>query len=105
MPGEITSSLAAGSNGLLRLGATPLTRTEDVLQLFGLEAAEPDVPEVSPAACAVLECVRDEPRGADALGRVTGLGAGEVAAALAELELAGLVAESAGVYRGVRPAG
>jgi DNA processing protein len=105
VPGEITSALAAGSNGLLRLGATPLTRTEDVLELFGLEAAEPEQPELGTAAGAVLEHVRDEPRGADAIGRVTGLVAGEVAAALAELELAGLVTESAGVYRGVRPAG
>jgi DNA processing protein len=105
VPGEITSALAAGSNGLLRLGATPLTRTEDVLGLFGLEAAEPCTPELSAAARSVLKRVQDEPRGADAIGRVTGLGAGEVAAALAELELAGLVAESAGLYRGVRPAG
>jgi DNA processing protein len=105
VPGEITSALAAGSNGLLRLGATPLTRTEDVLELFGLEAAAPEEPELGAAARAVLEHVRDEPRGADAIGRVTGLGAGEVAAALAELELTGLVTESAGVYRGVRPAG
>jgi DNA processing protein len=105
VPGEITSALAAGSNGLLRLGATPLTRTEDVLELFGLEAARPEEHELSTAAGSVLERVQEEPRGADAIGRVTGLGAGEVAAALAELELAGLVAESAGVYRGVRPAG
>jgi DNA processing protein len=105
VPGEITSTLAAGSNGLLRLGATPLTRTEDVLELFGLAAAEPDAPQLGPTARAVLERVQDEPREADAIGRVTGLDAGEVAAALAELELAGLVAESAGLYRGVRPAG
>jgi DNA processing protein len=105
VPGEITSALAAGSNGLLRLGATPLTRAEDVLELFGLEAAEPDAPELGPTARSVLERVQEEPRGADAIGRATGLDAGEVAAALAELELAGLVTESAGLYRGVRPAG
>lgn len=105
VPGEITSSLSAGSNGLLRLGATPLTRPEDVLELFGLEAAQPEAPDLSPTARAVLECVQEEPRGADAIGRATGLGAGEVAVALAELELAGLVAESAGVYRGVMPTG
>jgi DNA processing protein len=105
VPGEITSALAAGSNGLLRLGATPLTRADDVLHLFGLEAAKPDAPELGPTARTVLERVQEEPRGADAIGRVTGLDAGEVAAALAELELAGLVAESAGLYRGVRPAG
>ena len=105
VPGEITSTLSAGSNGLLRLGATPLTRAEDVLELFGLEAAAADAPELSTAARSVLERVQDEPSGADTIGRLTGLGAGEVAAALAELELAGVVAESAGLYRGVRPAG
>jgi DNA processing protein len=105
VPGEITSALSAGSNALLRLGATPLTRAEDVLELFGLEAPQPEAPELSAAARSVLERVQEEPRGADALGRVTGLGAGDVAAALAELELVGLVAESAGVYRGVMPAG
>ena len=104
VPGEITSALSAGSNGLLRLGATPLTRPDDVLELFGLEAAEPEAPELGAVAREVLERVQEEPRGADAIGRVTGLGAGEVAAALAELELAGLVTQSAGVYRGVRPA-
>ena len=105
VPGEITSTLSAGSNGLLRLGATPLTRAEDVLELFGLEAVRPEPASVGPAAQVVLERVQEEPRGADAIGRATGLGAGGVAAALAELELAGLVAEDAGVYSGVMPPG
>jgi DNA processing protein len=105
VPGEITSALSAGSNALLRLGATPLTRPEDVCEVFGLEAPRPEAPELGPVARTVLEGVQEEARGADAIGRATGLGAGEVAAALAELELAGLVAESAGVFRAVMPAG
>jgi DNA processing protein len=105
VPGEITSSLSAGSNGLLRLGATPLTRAEDVLELFGLEPARPEPAPVGGVAQVILERLQEEPRGADALGRATGLGAGEVAAALAELELAGLVTADAGVYRGVMPPG
>ena len=41
VPGEITSALSsAGSNALLRLGATPLTCAEDVLESFGIVAAE-----------------------------------------------------------------
>ena len=106
VPGEITSTLSVGSNGLLRLGATPLTRAEDVLEIFGLEPkarAEPAV--VGAVAQTVLGRLQEEPRGADAIGRATGLDAGEVAAALAELELAGLVTEDAGVYRGVMPPG
>ena len=50
-PGEITSALSAGTNALLRLGATPLTSSGDVLELFGLEApaeAEVDLGETGP---------------------------------------------------------
>ena len=36
VPGEITSALSAGSNALLRLGATPLTCAQDVLESYGL---------------------------------------------------------------------
>ena len=39
VPGEITSAMSAGSNGLLRQGAAPVTRIEDVLVELGLEAA------------------------------------------------------------------
>ncbi len=37
VPGEITSSLSAGANALLRLGATPLTAAADVLAAYGLD--------------------------------------------------------------------
>src|SRR5438046_2259304 len=36
VPGEITSSLSAGTNALLRLGATPLPCPEDVLEAVGI---------------------------------------------------------------------
>ena len=39
VPGEITSSLSAGTNDLLKLGASPLTCADDVLSCFGLEAS------------------------------------------------------------------
>jgi DNA processing protein len=99
VPGEITSALSAGSNALLRLGATPLTRTEDVLESFGIVAAEQAIPELEPTAAAVLGHVRERAAGADELGRATGLTAGELAAALTELELAGAVTEEEGIYR------
>jgi DNA processing protein len=104
VPGEITSSLAAGTNALLRLGATPLTSTADVLEAYGMEAAAEEPLELGADAGRLLDRLRETPAGADALARATGLSASAVAAALAELELAGLVSESAGVYRGVVPA-
>jgi DNA processing protein len=91
VPGEITSSLSAGTNALLKLGATPLTSAADVLASFGIEPERVQV-EASP----LLELL---PASADELVRKTGLGADEVARALVELELEGHVAVHDGLYR------
>ena len=105
VPGEITSGLSAGTNALLRLGATPLTAASDVLEALDLTPPEAPALELGTDAEAVLALLRDGPASADALTRASGLEAGAVGAALVELELAGLVAEAAGVFRGVMPAG
>ena len=100
VPGEITSALSAGTNGLLRLGATPLTSVHDVLEQFGVVrpgvAAAPDLGETAET---VLRRLRDGPRSADELVRSTGVSADAVAVALSELELAERVHSSDGVYR------
>jgi DNA processing protein len=100
VPGEITSSLSAGTNDLLKLGASPLTSAADVLSCFGIEA-KPVVAQVEGTAATLLELLRESPAGADELVRRAGLDAGEVARALVELELAGLAAAADGVYRAV----
>jgi DNA processing protein len=102
VPGEITSSLSAGTNALLRLGATPLTSSGDVLEALGISAKESTPLELGETASAVLAALANEPAGADQLIQDTGLDAPAVAMALAELELAGAVAEADGLYRGVR---
>ena len=99
VPGEITSALSAGTNALLRLGAVPLTCAQDVLESYGIEAVDRVAIEVGAAAAMVLERVRQGAAGADELARATGLEAGELAAALTELELAGAVQAEEGVYR------
>ena len=104
VPGEITSALSAGTNALLRLGATPLTSAEDVLEALGIAAPEAPAPALGETAAIVLRELADCPAGADELVRATGLDAASVATALAELELAGAVAEGEGLFRGVRPA-
>ena len=105
VPGEITSSLSAGTNALLRLGATPLTCSADVLAAFGLEPDSGRSADLGEHAAAVLAALAEEPSGADQLGRVTGLDAAALATALTELELAGAATESEGLWRGVRPQG
>jgi DNA processing protein len=98
-PGEITSALSAGTNELLRLGAAPLLRSADVLELFGLAASPPEVVDLTSTADAVLTRLRDGPTSADELLRSTGLDAGALASALTELELAGRAVAAGGVYR------
>lgn len=103
VPGEITSALSVGSNALLRLGATPLTGSGDVLEALGIERDEAVAdPDVSEAARRILGLIRDTPAGADELVAKASVKAGAVSVALTELELAGLVAAADGVYRAVR---
>jgi DNA processing protein len=100
VPGEITAALSAGTNDLLRQGAAPLLSAADVLNALGLDPPDrPPLPPVSPAAAGVLRLLADGPREADGLARLAGRSSGEVAAALVELELAGLVDEAQGFYR------
>jgi DNA processing protein len=99
VPGEITSALSRGTNDLLRQGAAPLLSAEDVLSTLGIEPRPPPGPEVSAGAARVLAALGDATRDADGIARATGLPSAAVAAALVELELAGLVAEAEGLYR------
>ncbi len=105
VPGEITSSLSVGTHTLLRVGATPLTCAGDVLEALGVEPPCVASPELGDSATRVLALLSDQAAGVDQLVRGTGLDAAAVATALAELELAGAVAEAEGLYRGVRPQG
>jgi DNA processing protein len=99
VPGEITSALSSGTNDLLKLGATPLTTAADVLDVFGLASTDGEPVELGSSAEAVLARLRDGPASADELARATGLGAGTLASALTELELAGCAVAGGGVYR------
>jgi DNA processing protein len=102
VPGEITSALSAGSNALLRLGATPLTAACDVLEHFGIAPPVQPLPELEEAQKAVLAHVDELAVSADELVRKTGMEAAALAAVLTELELLGLVASEEGVYRAAR---
>jgi predicted Rossmann fold nucleotide-binding protein DprA/Smf involved in DNA uptake len=59
----------------------------------------PAAPALEGRLAAIRAVVADAPTGADELVRRTGLDAARVAAALAELELLGIVEQSDGLYR------
>ena len=100
VPGEITSALSAGTNALLRLGATAVTCAADILELYGIEPEPAQRQEVSAPAAAVLGVIAERGQASgDEVVRASGLDTAAAVAAIAELELAGLVAGDAGVYR------
>ena len=99
VPGEITSSLSTGTNALLRLGATPVTRVDDVLEVFGIECRAAPTAALGPTAERLLARLVDGALTADEVVRASGVEPGEGAAALVELELAGRVTLEDGVYR------
>jgi DNA processing protein len=103
VPGEITSLLSRGTNALLRLGATPVTSVDDVLAVVGVEPPAVKPVPIEPRLEAVRAVIADSPAAVDEVVRSTGLPPGDVAAALAELELAGLVVHADGLYRVAMP--
>ena len=105
VPGRIGSSPAAGTNGLLRDGASVIRGGEDVLDsMIGVgreRRARPRAPgpKLEPGLAAVLDLVEGGAGSADALARSSQLEPGPLAAALVRLELAGyLRSDSAGSY-------
>jgi DNA processing protein len=97
VPGRITSSVARGTNNLLKDGATPIAGTEDVLdELFGVgvhrlaEQTPADRGPDDPRLRAVLEAT-DRCDSVEAIARATGRSAGDVRAALGRLEADGHV--------------
>ena len=102
VPGEITSQLSRGTNHLLRLGAAPVTCVGDVFRVLGMSAPDRvSRVQLEPRLERVRAIVADAPAAADEVALKTGLEPGTVAAALAELELLGVIAEADGLYREV----
>ena len=99
VPGEITSSLSAGTNALLKLGATPVTSAADVLELFDLQPAKAVRAGIGETAQAILDRLGEGALTADEVVRLSGVDPPAVAAALVELELARRILLEDGVYR------
>ena len=99
VPGEITSTLSAGTNALLRLGATPVTCPADVLEVFGMQPVQLTTASLGPVAETLYARLSEGTFTADELVRTCAIDPGQGAAALVELELAGRVTIEDGAYR------
>ncbi|MCX7860750.1 MAG: DNA-processing protein DprA [Chloroflexus sp.] len=103
VPGSIFSPLSAGPHRLIRDGAAIVTDAGDVLAALGLDkssdaAESPLELALTAEEAAIYGAVEAEPQYIDAIGRTAGLSAAATAAALALLELKGLVRQVAPLY-------
>ncbi len=102
IPGSIFSSGSSGPHMLIRLGATPITSSVELLDALGFKQEENskvrDYSNCSPAEKILLELLA-EPMPRDELLRLSKLSASEANATLSVLEIKGLIKESLGEIR------
>lgn len=108
VPGNIYSPNAKGTNKLLRMGATPITSPEELLEALGFEQEEDEeihknkqqklFEDLSKEEKKIIDCLR-EPMERDALVRKVGLPTYETNALLSVLEIKGLIKEEYGEIR------
>ncbi len=103
VPGSVFSESSQGTNKLLRLGATPITCPEDLIEALGF-----DIPteversmkkemlgDLSEEEKTIYELLR-EPTGRDELLRKSGLSITKASAILSIMEIKGIIKESMG---------
>ncbi len=104
VPGSIFSPASAGTHQFLKLGATPVTSSEDVLRALGFEPKELaqqeiDFSELPEMERAVMELLL-EPRNRDHLIAALDISASDANILLMKMEIAGLIVEtSEGIRR------
>jgi DNA processing protein len=93
VPGPIDAPQSAGTNRLLRDGATIISDVADALQLVGLTSAirRPDPAIATPAERAVWGALADGALDVDTLASRSGLPARDCLAAVTTLELSGAI--------------
>jgi len=102
VPGSIFSKQHYGIHQFLKLGATPVTTSEDILRVLHIDPTdEPTtkpLPTLSPNEQRVLEALY-EPLPKDVLIRTLGLDTATAAGLLMQMELSGYIVETSGMYR------
>jgi DNA processing protein len=100
VPGNIFAENSRGAHQFLKLGATPVTTPEDILNALGIDVKIPDreasIPLSAPERT-IIEALA-EPCDHNALIRALNCPAEEVLMLLMQMELKGLIQERGGVF-------
>lgn len=106
IPGPITDPLAWGTNYLIKQGATPITETSDLLEVYGLnkkpeETNAQATPELTDEQKTIWDKLSAEPKHIDHIVAESQLDPSLVGAALVQLELCNL-AQNCGQQRYIK---
>lgn len=101
VPGDIFSAGSAGPHMLIKLGATPVTSPEDILETLHLETT-PETKEqtatASPLETEILSYIGATPTDKDSLIRLLGSDATLVSVTLMQMEIQGSIVERSGIF-------
>ncbi len=102
VPGSIYAPQSKGANRLIRDGAHPLLRFEEILEILDLgkvqeyRAAKQMLP-ADPIEAGLLQILADEPQHVDEICAISGLPIEKVSATLTLMELKGMVRQAGGM--------
>ncbi|MFA6094620.1 MAG: DNA-processing protein DprA [Candidatus Paceibacterota bacterium] len=104
VPGSIFSSTSTGPHLFLRIGATPITKSEDILEVLGLDAPKQLDMTVLYTDCTdnemlCIKILQEGPLSRNDLIAKTGLRISEASATLSLLEIKDLIKETMGEIR------
>lgn len=94
VPGSIYSQNSLGTNQLIKLGAKPVTKAEDILDALNLELAVEQKKEIKPAnpeEKIILDILEDEPLHIDEIIKQSKLSAPIISSTLVMMEITGKV--------------
>lgn len=94
VPGNITSPLSAGCNGLLRQGATPVMRAEDIIEVIAPQLMQTQTTLAlgdNPLQTKIIQLLQQGMRDGDQLQQQSGAAASEFATELTMMEIGGII--------------
>ncbi len=104
VPGQITSKLAEGPHMLIRLGATPITSSEDILEMLGFSrpeegATQKELPlDLDENERKIIQLLQIEPMTSEMLIQKTALPAQKINGTISLLEIKGVIGEKNGKF-------
>jgi DNA processing protein len=106
VPGSVFSPASKGTNYLLKQGATPITKPEDILEALGFDISASKEKEkqlrlfedLSKEEKHILELLR-EPINRDELIRASGIAVNQANAIISAMEIRGIIKEEYGEIR------